>query len=171
MEQNKSKRGGARPGAGRKKGLRSVPEGQRATIRGVSLPLDMWKELDEAAAAESVTVSSIIRRLLNLFFTQKTGEKEMETSAANKWGEAIAILDAATPGGLSDLAKTGAVEHPLKSLSGLITKAKKLTPELDKMLQERLAHIPSLPESLLLEDQGAVWIGYYHLRAALPYAK
>lgn len=92
----------------------------------------------------------------------------METTMLNKWGEIIAILDSATAGGLSPMARTNAVEHPIKALAVLIPKAQ-LTPELEAMLQDRLTQIPDLPEDLPEEQQGAVWIGYYHIRKDLPY--
>ena len=157
--------GGARPGAGRKKGQLSVSEENRAKRKGISLPSYLWTALETEAAANGIAVSALIRRQLDK--SQDTEGETMDTNVAKIWGECIAILESATHGSMSPMSITGAVERPLTSLAGLMRKAN-LSQEMNAMLQERMAQIPDLPENLPLKEQGAVWLGYYRIKGDLP---
>lgn len=92
-----------------------------------------------------------------------------DTPIAYKWGEVLAILDAATPGGISPKGTNDAAERPLTTFPQLHARATAMTPELEKLLQERVAQIDDLPMQLSMEEQGSVYLGYYHLRSRLPY--
>lgn len=90
-----------------------------------------------------------------------------ETSNLYKWGQALAVLKASTPGGISPEIMVLAVERPLPSLGQLRAKAMP-TEEENARLAELLGEIGELPEQLKNEDQGPVWLGYYNEAAKLP---
>ncbi|WP_304736530.1 ribbon-helix-helix protein, CopG family [uncultured Desulfovibrio sp.] len=68
------RRGGARPGAGRKRGVAIKPPEERAIVKNVSLLPEEWKALDRAVQAEGLTRSGLIRReLAQLLAKYKVG--------------------------------------------------------------------------------------------------
>lgn len=83
------------------------------------------------------------------------------------WGEVLAIFDSATPGGLGPALMNFAVACPAKYLPLLHARAR-VTDQVQRLLAERLAKIPAIPDRLELKDQGTVFLGYYHLRSSLP---
>lgn len=89
-------------------------------------------------------------------------QADAEVPAIYHFGQALAILEAATPGGISPTTFNLAVAQPLVYLGQLRQKAQP-TPEQEEMLAELLAKVPDLPERVKLEDQGPIWLGYYHL--------
>lgn len=157
-------RGGERPGAGRKKDT-----GEKGKYN-LSLSTKLWREIGEYAEKTADTKSGIVEKAATNYIANNGESKMREVSVAYKWGQALALFDAATPGGLSAETMTGAVERPLLHLAGLVQKIKtgKVAPEIDEKLTEQLGEIPDLPEQYKIEEQGQVYLGYYNLRHTLP---
>lgn len=91
-----------------------------------------------------------------------------ETSDLYKWGQALAVLEASIPGGLSPETRVLAVERPLPYLGQLRAKAKP-SEENQERLIEILGTVKELPEQLSNEAQGDVWLGYYSLTSKLKH--
>ena len=66
------KSGGARPGSGRKKGVRTVDPQKEAITRAVTLPLYLWQEIDRKCEEKNLTRAKFFRALVE----KKLGEKE-----------------------------------------------------------------------------------------------
>lgn len=88
---------------------------------------------------------------------------------AYHWGQALAVFDAATPGGISPITMDNATLRPLLSLRDLVLKANTKNQELQDAIGNYMAKIDDLPDRFSLEEQGQVWLGYYHLKNTLPH--
>lgn len=157
--------GGMRPGAGRKKG--SGTKGRYS----LSLSPETWEKIGEFAEKTADSRAGVIEKAVTIYMAND-GEIKMpdDVSVAYKWGQALALFDAATPGGLSAETMTNAVERPLLHLADLARKikAENMDADLDEKLTRHLGEIPDLPEQYKIEDQGQVYLGYYSLRSSLP---
>lgn len=62
------KRGGARPGSGRKKGgTNSVPaQGRKGERRMIALPPETWEQLDQLANEKGITKTAVVREAVDL---------------------------------------------------------------------------------------------------------
>lgn len=92
----------------------------------------------------------------------------MEKSAAYYFGQALAIIDQATPGGLSAATINKAMALPGLHFGRLIRDAQKhMTPELDQEMADVVNHVSDWPHSLTLVQQGDCQLGMAHMRQQL----
>lgn len=92
----------------------------------------------------------------------------MEKSAAYYFGQALAIIEKAMPGGLSATAINNAMALPGSYFGQLIRDAQKhMTPELDREMADVVDHVSDWPHSLTLVQQGDCQLGMAHMRQQL----
>lgn len=92
----------------------------------------------------------------------------MEQSAAYYFGQALAIIDQATPGGLSAATINKAMSLPAAHFGQLILAAQKyMVPELDQAMAKVVDHISDWPHSLTIAQQSDCHIGMAHMRQQL----
>lgn len=92
----------------------------------------------------------------------------MEQSAAYYFGQALAIIEKAMPGGLSATAINNAMALPGSYFGQLIRDAQKhMTPELDREMADVVDHISDWPHSLTIAQQSDCHIGMAHMRQQL----
>ncbi len=89
-------------------------------------------------------------------------------SVAYRWGQVLALLDAATPRGLSPGVFNTALTAPANNFAQLMRKALPLPSDIDDLMGKILSDIQAWPENLSLVEQGDAQLGYYHTRPTLP---
>ncbi|MGE9985998.1 hypothetical protein [Desulfovibrio sp. SGI.169] len=89
-------------------------------------------------------------------------------SIAYRWGQVLALLDAATPRGLTVVALNNAMTSPANNFASLMRKALPLPPDIDDLMGKIISEVQSWPENLTLTEQGDAHLGYYHMRPTLP---
>lgn len=63
--------GGARPGAGRKRGGKNSTPAKDVKSKSVCLPAKYWYKLEEAAAGEDMTTTKLAARILTAWIDSK----------------------------------------------------------------------------------------------------
>lgn len=83
------------------------------------------------------------------------------------WGRILAVLEAATPGGLDDAVKPAFFAAPAEHLAALGLAATAMTPRLRVMLDAATGALAQVPAELTPAEQSAAWLSYTNTRAAL----
>lgn len=84
-----------------------------------------------------------------------------------RWGQVLALLDAATPRGIRPARMHNAMTAPAVHFAPLLNAATLLTPELEAQLSEVLDDVQGWPAMLSTVEQGDAQLGYYHTRVKI----
>lgn len=90
-----------------------------------------------------------------------------QNTTAVLWGRILALLEAATPGGLDDATRAACLARPAEHLPGLMAGATAKTERIEQLLTQAMARLDAVPDALDAPAQSQAILAGYKERAQL----